>query len=238
VKLSASIMAHPDRSALVDDLRMRLDRDVPVYWDDEGPPSGNGDRVWRTARAGWRMADPSADWHVLIQDDALPCRDFLAGLERALEHVPADATVCPYLGRGGSAPVRWSRMAAEADRRGAPFVASDRLMWGVAICLPVRLISDLIECADRMYRVPDDMRVSGWTKRRKAEVWYPWPSLIDHRPVRSITKHRGAERHAVRHHDGSALDLRWDGRPFVDPMLARTRGQRSAPSSYRKVTSH
>jgi hypothetical protein len=40
VKLSASVMAHPDREAEVSQLLAALDRPVPVHWDDEGPPSG------------------------------------------------------------------------------------------------------------------------------------------------------------------------------------------------------
>jgi hypothetical protein len=237
VKLSASIMAHPDRSDLVAELAARLDRPVPVAWDDEGPPSGKGDRVWRTARRGWQMADPGADFHVLIQDDAVPSLDFLAGLERALEHVPEDATVCPYLGQGGAVGHRWARIGAEADRRGASWVLSEKLMWGVAICLPVRLIPEMIERANLATGVPDDMRVSGWTQRRHGQVWYPWPSLVDHRPVPSITKHRAADRRAVRHHTGSALDIDWTGPVVPDPMYSRMRGPRSGPSANRQVTS-
>lgn len=237
MRLSASVMAHPDRILQVGELTHRLDRPVPIHWDNEGPPSGNSDRVWRTARGGWLLADPEADWHVLIQDDAWPCEDFLAGLERALEFVPPDATVSPYLGKGGMAADRWSKIGAEADRRGASFVRSASLMWGVTICLPVYAIPDMIERANLMAGVPDDMRVSGWTKRRHAEVWYPWPSLVDHRPVPSITKHRAADRRAVRHHTGSALDLDWAGPVVLDPSAARTLGARSGPSGARKVVS-
>lgn len=235
--LSASIMAHPDRADLVSDLQDRLGRDIPIAWDTEGPASGNSDRVWRTARAGWRLADPDADWHVLIQDDAVPCPDFLEGLERALEFVPPDATVCPYLGQGGAAPRKWLTLGTLADQRRASFVVSQSLMWGVAICLPVALIPDMIARADTMHRVPDDMRVAGWTKRRAGEVWYTWPSLVDHRPVPSITKHRAADRRAVRHHQGSALELSWTGPVVRDPAYTRTRGPRSGPSANRQVTS-
>lgn len=231
MKLSASIMAHPDRSALVDDLRARLDRDVPVYWDDEGPASGNADRVWRTARGGWSLADVSADWHVLIQDDALPSEDFLAGLERSLEHVPDDSAVSAYLGQGGTVGHRWRNLCAQADKKGASFVVSGVLMWGVAICLPVHLLPEMIEAADRMHRVTDDMRVSGWIRKTRRRVWYPWPSLVDHRPVPSITKHRAADRRAVRHHPGSALELTWSGPVVRDPAYARVQGMRSRPTS-------
>jgi hypothetical protein len=237
VKLSASIMAHPDRSALVDELRESLDRDVEVHYDPEGPPSGNGDRVWRVARAAWLLHDPAADWHVLIQDDAVVCPDFLAGLERALEHVPEDATVCPYLGKGGAAGPSWQRIAADAEQKSASWVVSTRLMWGVTVCLPTKLIPDMIERADTMAGVPDDMRISGWTKRRHGEVWYTWPSLVDHRPVPSITKHRAADRRAVRHHTGSALEIDWTGYVARDPAYIRMRGPRSGPSVNRQVTS-
>lgn len=237
MKLSASIMAHPDRAPLVEELLAALDRPVPVHYDPEGKPSGNGDRVWRVARAAWQLYDPAADWHLLLQDDALPAADLLAGLEQALEHVPADAVVSPYFGQGGAAGPRWVPIGAEAQRRGASWVLSEKLMGGVAICLPTSLIPDMIERADTMARVADDMRVAGWAKRRHTDIWYTWPSLVDHRLVPSITKHRAADRHAVRHHQGSALGLDWTGPVSRDPMYVRMRGQRSGPSVNRKVTS-
>lgn len=237
MKLSAAIMAHPDRAELVGILQARLDRPVPVHWDPEGPPSGNGDRVWRQARAAWEMADPAADFHLVIQDDAFPCVDLLAGLELALDHVPADAVATPYLGKGGATPRRWGRMAEEAEQRGASFVVSGKVMWGVALILPVAMIPDMIERAETMAGVPDDMRVAGWAQRRHAEVWYTWPSLVDHQVVPSITKHRAKDRVAERHHVGSALELEWTGPVVRDPMLVRLRGQRSGPSRNRKVAS-
>ena len=233
MKLSASIMAHPDRQAEVGRLLSALDRDVPVYWDDEGKASGNGDRVWRTARGGWSLADPAADWHALIQDDALPCADFLAGLELALEHVPPDAVVSPYLGTGRNVPIRWEAMARAADSAGAPWVRSQKLMWGVCIVLPVKLIGEMITHSDKRAGVPDDMRVAGWAERTRREVWYTWPSLVDHRPVPSLTKHRAHDRVARRHHQGSALEINWTGHAVTDPMLARRNPDRSGPSRVR-----
>jgi hypothetical protein len=233
VKLSASIMAHPDRAAEVDALLAALDRPVPVAWDDEGKPSGSGDRVWRTARRGWELADPTADWHVLIQDDALPCADMLAGLERALAFVPQHAVVSPYLGTGRNVPIRWEAMARAADTAGSHWVRSHKLMWGVCIALPVVAIGEMIAHADRKTGVPDDMRVAGWAEKSRREVWYPWPSLVDHLPVPSLTKHRAADRVARRHHGGSALEIDWSGHAVTDPMLARRCAQRSGPSRVR-----
>ena len=93
MKLSASIMAHPDRAPYVDELTDALGRWVTVHWDQEGPPSGNADRVWRTARGAWLQHDPAADFHLLLQDDALVSHHLLTGLEQALEHVPPGAII-------------------------------------------------------------------------------------------------------------------------------------------------
>lgn len=227
MKISAAIMAHPERSAEVAELQDELDRPVMVHWDREGPPSGNGDRVWRQARAAWLMADPGADWHVLIQDDALVSRHFLAGLERALEHVPNDAVVSPYLGMGRNVPRRWEAMAQNADLRGARWIVSGRVMWGVCLVLPVMKIQQVVDWCDRKAGMPDDMRVSAWATRHQIDTWYPWPSLVDHRRVPSLTKHRAADRVARRHHTGSALHIDWGGPVVIDPMLSWHRGPRS-----------
>lgn len=230
-------MAHPDRAAGVERILSELDREVPVHWDPEGKASGNGDRVWRQARATWEMADPESEWHALIQDDAVLCRDFLAGLEQALAHVPPDCVVSPYLGTGRNVQIRWEAICRAADTIGASFIQADRVMWGVCLVVPTRLIPEMIEYGDRRAGMPDDMRVGAWAQSRHAEVWYPWPSLVDHEPVPSLTKHRAPDRVARRHHEGSALDLPWSGPVVSDPMFIRRRGPRSGPSRLRQVRS-
>lgn len=233
MRISASVMAHPDRADQVRELMTALDRPVAIHWDDEGPPSGNADRIWRTARAAWTMADPEADWHVLIQDDARPCADLLAGLERALAYVPPDAVVSPYLGTGRNVPIRWEAMARAADTAGATWVRSNKLMWGVCIVLPVKLLGEMISYADRRSSVPDDMRVAGWAEKTNREIWYTWPSLVDHLTIPSLTKHKARERVARQWTGGSALEINWSGHAVTDPMLARRNPDRSGPSRVR-----
>lgn len=233
MKLSAAIMAHPDRAPLVEELQARLNPDgsapIPVAWDDEGKPSGKGDRVWRTARRAWLMRDPDADFHVLIQDDAIVCLDLLAGLGKAVDHVPGQSLVCAYLGKGRNVPIRWTRMAERADQAEASWVRSQKLMWGVCLAVSTDLVDEMVAWCDRKAGMPDDMRVGRWFERRDAEVWYTWPSLVDHASVPSLTKHRAVDRAAVRHHQGSALQLDWSGPVVSDPMLIRNRGPRSGP---------
>lgn len=222
-------MAHPDRAPAVAELTAALGQEVPIHWDPEGPPSGAGDRVWRVARKAWEMADPAAAYHVLIQDDALVCPDFLAGVERALQAVPGDVVVSPYLGSGRTVPLRWGQMAQKANTIGASWIVSGRVMWGVCLILPTPRIPEMIKWCDRKSGMPDDMRVGAWAVRHDIDVWYTWPSLVDHGAEPSLTKHRHTERVARRHHQGSALDLDWSGPVVTDPMVTRRRGPRSGP---------
>lgn len=233
-RLSAAIMAHPAREGQVAELCAALDRDVPIWWDPEGKANGNGDRVWRQAREAWMMFDSEADWHLLLQDDAVPCGDLLAGLEGALAHVPAPRVVSAYLGNGRLVPSRWPRLAERADAVGASWVRTQQLMWGVAIALPTACIPDMVAWADRKAGMPDDMRVAAWAKRENIEVAYTWPSLVDHRAVPSLTKHHAHDRRAIRHHVGSATEIDWRGPTVSDPMLIRRNSPRSGPSRVRR----
>jgi hypothetical protein len=236
VEISASIMAHPDRLDSVKTLLDVLGEDVPVSWDDEGPASGNADRVWRNARAAWLMHDPDADWHVLIQDDAVPCIDFLLGMHQALKRIPTEAPVVmsPYFGTGRLVSNRWDRLAERADQSSTSWIRTTKVMWGVCLAIPVRHIPAMIAFADRRQGIPDDMRVAGWAARNNADVWYPWPSLIDHATVPSLTKHKAHDRRARKMLTGSALGVDWSVKPVTDPALIRARGQRSGPRSMRR----
>jgi len=238
VKVSYSIMAHPDRADHVDALTAQLIGEglpeVAISWDREGPASGNHDRVWRNARAAWVMHEPDADWHVLIQDDAVLCKDFAAGMSEALRHVRGPAVVSPYLGNGRMVPSRWERVATLADQREAVWIRTSKLMWGVTIAIPTLLISDMIKHADQRIGVPDDMRVAGWAERNGVDVWYTWPSLVDHRSVPSLTKHRAHDRFARLHHTESATLIDWSGPVVTDPLLELRRPRRSGPSQRRR----
>src|SRR5690625_4165865 len=80
-RLSASIMAHPVRQAAAEELQASLDRPTPIIYDTNPVPSDDRAQRWATGRAAWEAHDPTADAHIVLQDDALVSEDFLAGLE-------------------------------------------------------------------------------------------------------------------------------------------------------------
>jgi hypothetical protein len=219
VSFSVSIMAHPDREARVRTLAADflgrpgpVDTDViPVAWDDEGPPARDHDRVWRVARTAWRLHDPRADWHLLLQDDAILSPGFAQVLPELLGRLAGGRRVLSlYLGSTRPVPGIWHTLAQRADQAGAVWIVGPMVMWGVALAVPVPLIADMIAHGDTQRGIPDDMRVGRWGKSRKLEAWHPWPSLVDHPADGSLTGHgrgRTARRFAA---DGGA-GIDWSG---------------------------
>lgn len=201
---------------MVQQLRYQLGvvpHEVPVAWDEEGPPARNHDRVWRNCRRAWEMHDPGADWHLVLQDDAVVCRDLLAGIARGLNAVPEQSIVSLYMGTTRPLPRLWTRLAQRAHDEGASWCVGPRSVWGIALALPVELIGQMLDYCDHQGSVPDDMRIGRWARKNRLEAWFPWPSLVDHAPGPSLVGHH-LERSAHRLLEGSAL-RDWDAHGHV-----------------------
>ena len=206
--LSCSIMAHPRREAMVAELLASLDRPVSVTWDEVNDRHDTGIRALEAF-------DPDCSHHLVLQDDAVVCRDLLAGVERALRYIPQDEPMCLYTGkvRPFSSEIR----QAVAKATGASWLTMQGIYWGVGIVLPTAHIRDLATWyRGKGRRVNNyDRRVSTWYALRDATVWYPWPCLVDHRDVDSLVRGHGRGRFAHSFLDGSALDADWTG-PVVN----------------------
>lgn len=180
MKLSLSIMAHVDRAAYLPDLAAKLGA-VPVSMDErKGAPGHLG--VWKNCRRAWTMHDPAADYHAVIQDDAIICNRFRERAEDFLErfdhatHGKRDRAFSFYFGN----KAMLKHLADEGMRTG--FVVKKVPGWGVAICLPVSLIPDMLAVCDTYRNPQDDVRIGKFLAARTIETYYPMPSLVDHRP--------------------------------------------------------
>lgn len=227
--LSASIMAHPSRARYVDELLGMLDREIPVSWDIDGPPSGDKAKRWAVGSAAWRMAD--ADWHLVLQDDVTVCLDFLVGLEKALDHVPDSiGIVQPYVGKSRPLGQHFVQLARSADQVGANWIQHRSMCWGVAICVRSETIEEMLGWCDERKTLTYDSRVGRYYRDALGqETRYTWPSLVDHRNIPSLVGH-GMGRTAHKPYTGSALELSWDGpvirnRVPLSPRRPRTARQ-------------
>lgn len=212
--VSCAIRAHPARRDMVRVLQERLGCDT-VVWD----RSNHG---WDTGARAWQAHDPDADWHVVVEDDAVPCRDLLPGLEKALDGVPAESAVSLYLGETcGNPRINRAVAALESAATMGHWLQARRLIWGVAIALPVPVINDMLAwCRGTRIRYGKhvyDTRIARYfTSVAHWPAYYTWPSLVDHAPGPSLIGHADG-RHAKRFLgvDVSALDIDW---PSVPPI--------------------
>jgi hypothetical protein len=166
MKLSISIMMYPLRAEFLPYLKSKLG-DVPVAMD-------NGVGLIANCRNAWTMYDPTADYHVVIQDDAIVCDDFY---NRAIE----------YLKKANGLPVSffyaqsrfYKKFQKEREETGA--ICHKALYGGVAICLPVKLIEPMLLHYDKDYVMMDDHRIGRFLLNNKIDIYCPFPCLIDHR---------------------------------------------------------
>ena len=206
--VSVAIMAHPKREKWIPRLVDAIDADVEVVWD------RHNDR-WDTGRRSLLAYDPAATHHLVVQDDAIVCRDLVAGIEKAVLH-SGDRPVGLYMGRilrpGSELDVAYRK----AEQTRSPWVKMKGPWWGVGIVIPTAHIDALVAWGDGRGDIANyDKRISRWYEQRGVVCWYTRPSLVEHRHGGKnpslIEGRTGRNRHAHRFigKGQSALDVDW-----------------------------
>lgn len=131
ITFSTVIMAHPMRRKAAESLRDEIGELEPeiVYDPDPGGPP----TALRTAGLAWRPG--GATHHLVLQDDARPCRDFHEAVHRAVAAKPGAvlALFASWSAHSGQA----ARMAALAGRSWVPAIGE--AIPAVAIVMPSHL---------------------------------------------------------------------------------------------------
>jgi hypothetical protein len=188
MKFSISIMMHPSRMDFLPYLFDRLGP-CPVSID-----AGIG--IWENCKAAWRFNNPEAEYHIVIQDDAIICDNFLELAERAI--ITGKLKNCVTSLFFGKRMLLMD-VGKQGLKRG--FVTKNMLHWGLAVCLPVKLIEPMIAFGDKLNIPQDDARISLFLQSRKIGVYYPLPSLVDHRIGKSLVNDPGEFRTAYKYID-------------------------------------
>lgn len=227
--LSVAVMAHPKREAMVNELLDWLDWPATVAWDQVNDRHDTGARAMGAF-------DPGCSHHLVVQDDVVPCRDLVAGAERALERTPGDVPVSLYV---GTARPFGPEIAAAVRFAGghSSWLIMEGLYWGPAVIVPTPLIPPMLAWYARSTLQNYDRRMSGWFQRQGLPTWYTWPSLVDHRGDDSLVHNAAPGRRAHRFagRDFSALDLEWTGGivQLVDTDKLDAKRQRAAKRAVR-----
>lgn len=228
--ISVAIMAHPARAQWIPSLVDAIDGDPQVVWDE-----GWNDRH-RTGLNALRAYDPAATHHLIVQDDAIVCRDLVASVSRAAA-VSGDHPICLYTGRVQPSQGFVRRNVEAAKAAGACWFAMQGPWWGVGIVVPTAHIDELSRWFERSSVANYDRRIARWYGQQGIDCWYTVPSLVEHRVEGnpSLTKRTGTRRkaHTFIGHDRSALTIQWVGPAFdpsdieKGPTMARFRNVRT-----------
>jgi hypothetical protein len=204
--ISVAVMAHLRRRAWANDLADQLD--AQIVWD------RNNDRV-ETGLRSLQAYDPAASHHLIVQDDAIICRDLIPALELAVK-VSEDRIVVLYFGNGlGYSKATVRQLADRATQQGASWISWRGTIWGVAILTPTVHLDRLIASYQRDPLTNYDTRLENCARKRRVEWWHTWPSLVDHRSGPSnpslVPGRTNRDRRAYRFigADTSALSVDW-----------------------------
>lgn len=213
-RVSVALMAHPRRAKFVTQLRRKLDCASVVAWD-------RRNNRWDTGRRALLSYDPQATHHCVIQDDAVVPHHLMRGVAQALSQVPVAAgtptPLCLYTGRTERFRPQLDRLTKRDPVPG--WLRMSSVYWGVGLVFPTELIKPMVAWADRQKHIANyDLRIGAWMADQGIAVWYPFPSLVDHRSSPSLVPGRiSRSRRAYRFvgKDASLLDYKF-GRDFVD----------------------
>lgn len=162
---------------------------------------------WKEA---WAFhANSGADYGITLDDDVIPCHDFWATLDKAIEACP-NHLVC-------LSNAICADYAKVADQHGLHWVTSNDALIGYAYVAPKALYEELLGWTDRIDRdvglhEHEDTLLNVFAMWRKLLVWHTVPALFDHDTSVASTWHNphAAEqlKAIVPPRDGMA-DLEW-----------------------------
>lgn len=168
--LSISIMAHPQRKSFVESLLKQLSlMNIGVSWDEKN-------NIWDTCRRAWLLHDKAADWHLVLQDDVILCKNFITKVNELInKHSRNNNIFSLYLGNRE----KFSKDVNRLKPKGGLLVKKN-IHHEIALCFPTKKIIDMLNYCDSLN--PDtDKVINQYVNKNNLDVIIPLPTLINHR---------------------------------------------------------
>lgn len=176
-------MAHPSRMEYIPYLKEKLG-DVPVSVD-------TGFGIWENTKRAWLLHNPEAEYHCVVQDDIIIGKDFR---KRAQKLLKKDRIYNFYIGKS----IRIGREIDEALEKNKPYLIKDRLLHECCFAMRVKRIPDMLTWCET-HNPTSDRIITDYILARKLTVYFPLPSLVDHRDLESLHNlYRGSYENGAR----------------------------------------
>lgn len=212
MNISVTVMAHSRRRKQAEELYAKLTTypftECTITWDER-------DNEWHTGERALRWGvSVGADWHIVLQDDAIIPDNFFTHIANAIQHVPARTLISLYTGTARPLGKRVSLAVDKVKSSNFSWIKHYMLLWGVGIIIPTAHIEPMLEFAAGR-REPYDTRIGIFYQRNILPVFYCNPSLVDHDDdLGSLLGHGNAPHPRVAHNFISG-EPKWNGN-FAD----------------------
>lgn len=141
---------------------------------------------WKNhVRALKHAAESDSEYAVILQDDAMPVNDFTEAVNDVIDNRP-DSLISLYVGTSRPREQQVLDAVDLAERDRACWMKANTLLWGVGIIVPVPLISPLLAEAQSGPKLPYDQRLGRANGVLGRDVYYTWPSLVDHHDIPTV----------------------------------------------------
>lgn len=168
-KISAAVVHHKDRPEVIEPLIKSLGPDTKVFTSIMEKYNTEINDVVETSMKAWEAYDPTAEYHLVVEDDVILCNNFYENLDFILID-PARIY-----------NLHWRQRPVPMYARKSGFVlANERVsIPTLAVCIPTALIPDLLvhAKADKGWM---DIRIVNWAHDRGIMIYYPIPCLVQH----------------------------------------------------------
>lgn len=217
VSVAVSIMAVRSRADSAERIARQIRRDcprrsVPVHYDTTGNP-------WNGWRGAWDAAGGTGATHrVVLQDDVLLCRDFVATMV-ALAKARPDDPVSGFLPR---------KCVETAHAKGLRWARTRRFLWCQCLMMPAEMGEEALRWIDARegergeeWSHHDDSRLGAYFKAETDGVYVTVPNVVEHvgDEMGSVLGHHGSPAmRRARHWVGdeeSGLQYDWSDLEFV-----------------------
>jgi hypothetical protein len=185
IRISVAVMAHPrrlDAALQLRDAYPDLKAHLALDPEPDGVPA-----TLRTSLLAWKAIEDGVTHHLVLQDDAVLCRDFPARLHAAVAARRHDPIA--LFTDWGSRTSHVVRLAAASGASWAEAV--DVVAPAQSLVLPADLARGFAEyCADPTGAGLDDaVALSRYLASRSATVYACVPNLVDHSCIPSLLGH-------------------------------------------------
>lgn len=187
MKIHIVVVADKRREAQARTLADTVQADT-IAWDEGKFGATNNHRqAW-----GWHAQHP-ADWSIVLEDDAVPCKDFRAQATKALTVAPTHL-VSFYMGR--LRPPAWQEAyeyaLERADEAKAHWLIGRKVLHAVGIAADRGAVNAVVQALTNTIAHPD-AALNIWATKNSAEIAYSVPSLVDHADGDNLIVHHEQE---------------------------------------------